>query len=385
MVGGILSRWAGKLVIGLTGNIGTGKSVVRRMLEHLGAFGIDADALAHRAIAKGAPGYKKVITQFGQWIVKPDGEIDRKKLGRLVFNDPEALAILEEIVHPLVFQALDYIINRVKHKVIVIEAIKLLESEIKDNCESIWVTTTPADVQLERLVIRRKMGVLDAQQRIDAQPPQREKVQAANVVIKNEGTIEDTWKQVYDNWLKLVPEQSSETEATLATIGSGISELTVRRGTPRRSNEIAEFFNQVADNVINYTRRDIMEAFGEKAFLVLQEGDRIVGILGWQVENLIARTVDFLIKDTVPYEKAIPLLIHEMENASIELQCEISLLFVNPELAKMEQIWEQLGYEFRQPDDLKVVAWVSAARDSLINGDRLLFKKLRQDRVLRPI
>ena len=197
--------------------------------------------------------------------------------------------------------------------------------------------------------------------------------------------IDLTKHKVLKDALKLVPEQSSETETTLATIGSGISELTVRRGTPRRSNEIAEFFNQVADNVINYTRRDIMEAFGEKAFLVLQEGDRIVGILGWQVENLIARTVDFLIKDTVPYEKAIPLLIHEMENASIELQCEISLLFVNPELAKMEQIWQQLGYEFRQPDDLKVVAWVSAARDSLINGDRLLFKKLRQDRVLRPI
>ena len=78
-----MGKWAGKLVIGLTGNIGTGKSVVRRMLEHQGAFGIDADALAHRAIAKGAPGYKKVISQFGQWMVSDDGEIDRKRLGRL--------------------------------------------------------------------------------------------------------------------------------------------------------------------------------------------------------------------------------------------------------------------------------------------------------------
>ena len=81
-----MSKWPGKLVIGLTGNIGTGKSVVRRMLEHLGAYGIDADALANRAIAKGAPGYKKVITQFGQWIIKEDGEIDRKKLGKIVYS-----------------------------------------------------------------------------------------------------------------------------------------------------------------------------------------------------------------------------------------------------------------------------------------------------------
>ncbi len=380
-----MSKWAGKLVIGLTGNIGTGKSVVRRMLEHLGAFGIDADALAHRAIARGAPGYKKVVSQFGQWMVNEDGEIDRKKLGRLVFNDPEALKILENIVHPLVFQALDYIIKRIKHKVIVIEAIKLLESEIKEACDSIWVTKTPPEIQLERLVIRRKMGVLDAQQRIDAQPPQEEKTKAAQVVIDNAGSVEDTWKQVYANWLQLVPKQASESEATLATVQSISGELTVRRGTPRRSNEIAEFLNQFPDNGRSFTRRDIMESFGEKAFLVLQAGETMVGILGWQVENLIARTVDFRILNHVPFDKAVPLLVNEMERASGELQCEVSLLFLNEKMAKLEQIWHQLGYEIRSPDDLKVIAWMFAARDSMPDGSILLFKKLRQDRVLKPI
>ncbi len=380
-----MSKWAGKLVIGLTGNIGTGKSVVRRMLEHLGAFGIDADALAHRAIAKGAPGHKQVISQFGQWMLNEDGEIDRKKLGRLVFTDPEALKILEDIIHPLVFQALDYIIKRIKHKVVVIEAIKLLESEIKDACDSIWVTHTPEDVQLERLVIRRKMSVLDAKQRIDAQPPQEEKTSAADVVIDNAGSVEDTWKQVYDNWLKFVPKQSSESEATLAKVQSISGELTVRRGTPRRSNEIAEFFNYFSDNGKTIERRDIMEAFGEKAFLVLQAGEKMIGILGWQVENLIARTVDLKILDNVPYDKAIPLLISEMERASGELQCEISLLFLNPKMGNLNQIWHQLGYEIRSPDELKVIAWANAARDTMPEGSILLFKKLRQDRVLKPI
>jgi dephospho-CoA kinase len=380
-----LSKWAGKLVIGLTGNIGTGKSVVRRMLEHLGAFGIDADALAHRAIAKGAPGHKQVISQFGQWMLNEYGEIDRKKLGRLVFTDPEALKILEDIIHPLVFQALDYIIKRIKHKVVVIEAIKLLESEIKDACDSIWVTHTPEDVQLERLVIRRKMSVLDAKQRIDAQPPQEEKTSAADVVIDNAGSVEDTWKQVYDNWLKFVPKQSSESEATLAKVQSISGELTVRRGTPRRSNEIAEFFNYFSDNGKTIERRDIMEAFGEKAFLVLQAGEKMIGILGWQVENLIARTVDLKILDNVPYDKAIPLLISEMERASGELQCEISLLFLNPKMGNLNQIWHQLGYEIRSPDELKVIAWANAARDTMPEGSILLFKKLRQDRVLKPI
>jgi dephospho-CoA kinase len=76
-----VSKWVGKYVIGLTGNIGTGKSVVRRMLEHLGAYSIDADKLAHRAIAKGAPGYAPVVQTFGRWILAADGQIDRARIG----------------------------------------------------------------------------------------------------------------------------------------------------------------------------------------------------------------------------------------------------------------------------------------------------------------
>jgi dephospho-CoA kinase len=128
-----------------------------------------------------------------------------------------------------------------------------------------------------------------------------------------------------------------------------------------------------------------MEAFGEKAFLVLQAGEKMIGILGWQVENLIARTVDLKILDNVPYDKAIPLLISEMERASGELQCEISLLFLNPKMGNLNQIWHQLGYEIRSPDELKVIAWANAARDTMPEGSILLFKKLRQDRVLKPI
>ncbi len=244
---------------------------------------------------------------------------------------------------------------------------------------------TPPETQLERLVFRRKMGVLDAKQRIDTQPPQQEKIKAADVVIQNIGSVEKFWKQVYENWQKLVPKQVSESEVTLATTQSIRGELTVRRGTPRRSSEIAEFLNQFYKNGQMYSRKDIMEMFGEKAFLILQAGDTLVGILGWQVENLVARTVDFLILEHVPYENAIPLLMNEMERASGELQCEISLLFLNEKMAKQERIWQLLGYENSSPDDLKVSAWVSAAIDSMQDGTKLFFKKLRTDRVLRPI
>ena len=86
-----MSRWAGKYVIGLTGNIATGKSVVRKMLEHLGAYGIDADALGHRAYAKGAPAYPLVLKAFGEWILDEEGQIDRSRMARLAFSDPGAL------------------------------------------------------------------------------------------------------------------------------------------------------------------------------------------------------------------------------------------------------------------------------------------------------
>ena len=201
-----MSNWPGKYVIGLTGNIATGKSVVRKMLEHLGAYSIDADALSHRAIAKGAPGYQKVIDTFGKWIVGRDGEIDRAKLGRLVFNDPEALQQLESIVHPLIEQAVDVMIQRATQRVIVIEAIKLLEGKLAAGCDSIWVTFAPESIQKARLIQKRTMSEQDALQRIHAQPAQEVKTAAANVVIQNSGSFEDTWKQVVAAWKGISPD-----------------------------------------------------------------------------------------------------------------------------------------------------------------------------------
>ena len=128
-----MSSTPGKYIIGLTGNIATGKSVVRRMLEHLGAYTIDADALSHRAMAKGAPGYQPVVNEFGKWILDQHGEIDRKKLASIVFRDPAALAELEGIVHPPVVQAVRILVKRASQPIVAVEAIKILESGLKKN------------------------------------------------------------------------------------------------------------------------------------------------------------------------------------------------------------------------------------------------------------
>ena len=213
-----MSKWPGKYVIGLTGNIGTGKSVVRRMLEHLGAYGIDSDALGHRAIAKGAPGYQPVIEAFGKYILSPDGQIDRAKLGRMVFSDPEALKRLEAIVHPLVYEAIDLIIHRSTQKVIVIEAAKLIETSLNGACDSLWVVYAPEEIQLSRLMQNRGMTEKDARQRIASQTLQELQLNASDVIIKNVSAYEDTWRQVVSNWQKKIDAVESS-HMTISKIG----------------------------------------------------------------------------------------------------------------------------------------------------------------------
>lgn len=379
-----MSRWRGKFVIGLTGNIGTGKSVVRRMLEHLGAYGIDADALAHRVMAKGAPGHAAVVQLFGTWVLGTDGEVDRAKLGRLVFNDPSALVQLEKLIHPYVLQAIDYFIQRTIHQVVVIEAIKLIESGLAGHCNSLWAVYAPPEVQLRRLMQHRKMSEADARQRIAAQPPQEQKVSAAQVVIRNIGTFEDTWRQVVTAWQKITPAQE-EPAAPSRPAGATPGELSVVRGGPRHSSEIADLINRLTNPRPSLTREDIMAAFGEQAFMLLHVGKTLAGVLGWQVENLVARTTDIVLDPSVAVSQALPVLINEMERASRDLQCEASLIFATPELAKQAAIWKSLGYEPRTPEKLGVLAWQEAAIESMPPNTVLLFKLLRQDRVLRPI
>ncbi|RMF46686.1 MAG: dephospho-CoA kinase [Anaerolineae bacterium] len=376
-----MGAWADKFVIGLTGNIATGKSVVRRMLEHLGAYGIDADALAHRAIAKGSPGYQKVVDLFGRWILTPDGQIDRAKLGRIVFADPEAMRQLEAVVHPLVRQAVQILVQRAPQKVVVIEAIKLLESPLRELCDSIWVADVPKEVQIQRLVSKRKMTPQEALQRVEAQAPQSEKLAAASVIIYNQGSFEETWKQVVSAWKQLAPALTEEKAAEPAVAG----ELRVVRARPKQAAEIADFINHMSNRQPELTRMDIMAAFGEKAYMLLYLDDALVGLAGWQVENLVTRVDEVYFSEDLPLQKAVETLFPAVEQASRELQSEAALVFVSPAMAQHNSVWSTIGYERRALEEISVRAWQEAARESMPAGTVLLFKQLRKDRVLRPI
>ncbi len=377
-----MSAWPGKFVIGLTGNIATGKSVVRKMLEHLGAYGIDADALGHRAIARDAPGFQAVVNTFGNWILGPDGQIDRARLARIVFTDPEALEQLEAIIHPLVRQAIDLLIRRSKQKVIVLEAIKLMEGPLRQACDTLWVTYARKEIQVARLTQKRGLSTAVAHQRINAQPAQMEKVKAANTVIHNESSFEDTWTQVTRAWKVLFP--GFETGVSKpATAPQGA--LLVEKARPRHAADIAELIGRLSDGKKKPTSEDIMASFGEKAFLFLKLDGASVGVIGWQVENLVERTDDVFIDPGQSLPAAMQALLNEIEATSRDLQCEVALLFLPQELARQGEVWSRLGYELRTIDSLGVRAWQEAAQETIGQGEAMFFKQLRKDRVLRPV
>ncbi len=193
------------VVIGLTGNIACGKSTVARMLAEKGACVIDADAIAHEVIRKGTPAYDAVLQRFGPGILGSEGEIDRRRLGEIVFRDPAALRDLEAIVHPAVLAEIQRrILACSGAPAIVVEAIKLIESGFARACDALWVVTCPEAEQVRRLMRERGFTEEEARVRIRAQPPQEEKIRQADVVIDNGGDLEATRRQVEAAWRRCV-------------------------------------------------------------------------------------------------------------------------------------------------------------------------------------
>lgn len=187
-------------VIGITGNIGTGKSTVGEVLVALGADLIDADKVAHRVMRPGTQVHADVVATFGPRILTASGEIDRGELGAIVFGNPEALAHLEAIVHPATIERIGRRIATTSADVVVVEAIKLLESGLADVCDSVWVTTCRREQQIERLVDQRGLSRDEARRRVDAQGSQAEKAARADVVIDNAGPLPATREQVQAAW-----------------------------------------------------------------------------------------------------------------------------------------------------------------------------------------
>jgi dephospho-CoA kinase len=195
-----------KYIIGLTGNIACGKSSVVAELVKLGATAIDADVVTRQLQQPGQTVYQSIVASFGSMVVLPDGQLNRKALGNIVFGDPHQLRLLESIVHPAVRQHILTWLAQLpdgshEHPTIaVIDAIKLIESGWPAHCDAVWVIACDRTQQIERLCRTRNMSEADAIQRIDAQNPQSAKIAAADVVIDNSGEWSDTLTQVHHQW-----------------------------------------------------------------------------------------------------------------------------------------------------------------------------------------
>ncbi|MGD1412605.1 dephospho-CoA kinase [Bacillus stercoris] len=189
------------LVIGLTGGIASGKSTVANMLIEKGITVIDADIIAKQAVEKGMPAYRQIVDEFGEDILLSNGDIDRKKLGALVFTNEQKRLALNAIVHPAVRQEMlkrrdEAIANR--EAFVVLDIPLLFESKLESLVDKIIVVSVTKELQLERLMKRNQLTEEEAVSRIRSQMPLEEKAARADQVIDNSGTLEETKRQLDD-------------------------------------------------------------------------------------------------------------------------------------------------------------------------------------------
>jgi dephospho-CoA kinase len=191
--------------IGLTGGIGAGKTAVARRFAELGARVVDADALAREVVAAGTPGLAAVVAEFGPGVLGPDGELDRPALGRLVFGDEDRRARLNAIVHPLVRRRAAELVAAAPAGTVVVQDVPLLvETGQADRYDLVVVVEAPAELRAERLARDRGMSPGEARSRMAAQATDQQRRAAADVVLVNDGDLDQLRAEVDRLWRERV-------------------------------------------------------------------------------------------------------------------------------------------------------------------------------------
>jgi dephospho-CoA kinase len=194
------------LLVGLTGNIASGKSTVAQLLSEHGATIIDADVLARRAVEKGSAVYDAIVKRWGTSILAPDGHLDRAALRRVVFREPKELEALNELVHPEVERLRNLRIDEAKKRgdrIVVCDIPLLFEKKMVDRFDRIILVDAPRPLRLERLVEERGLRETEAMDMIAAQMPAELKRARADFVIDNSGTLSELERKVDDVWAEL--------------------------------------------------------------------------------------------------------------------------------------------------------------------------------------
>ncbi len=402
-------------LIGLTGNIATGKSTVCDILAQLGARVIDADLVAHAVLRRGSPAWRGLIEAFGYDILHYDGTVDRRKLGAMVFADAAKLRTLEQITHPAVGTELALMVRDAANapdaadSILVVEAVKLYESGIYEYMDALWVITAPRAEQKRRLMQERGMSEADAEARLQSQPPLDEKLKRADVVIDNGGSIEELRVQVMRAFVEINPEQTRDKTALLqkwlrlgpaaltktppapaqsvAEVAPALvsePEWTVRRARPADARALAELLSRIEERGEPIGRAEMLERFGKFGYWLVRADDTTVALAAWQAENLAAIVRELWAANDADAARAFPLLLDAIQAEANALTCEVVAIVVPERAAHLAQIAaESGGFERSSVEQLHKL-WRSVI-EPLLSDNATLYTKQLREMVTKPI
>jgi dephospho-CoA kinase len=193
-------------VIGLTGGIGSGKSTVAQFMAELGATVLELDKVGHQAMKSGSDVWRRLVDEFGEAIIAADGEIDRSRLGNIVFNDSSTLERLSNIIHPEIDKIIAVKLDEYRRRgidYVVLEAAARLDTDRSSQVDEIWTTVAPDDVILKRLAARSRLSEEETRARIRAQLPDEERIKRADVVIDTDCSLDELRDRVVKAWKKM--------------------------------------------------------------------------------------------------------------------------------------------------------------------------------------
>jgi len=205
------------LVLGVTGGIASGKTTVAHMLAELGAPMIDFDLLAREVVAPGQPAFQEIVDYFGQEVIGEDGALDRKRLSGIVFRDPTRRRMLEGMTHPRILAAFVHqvrqLIEKDPHAIVQAVVPLLFETHLEPLVHKVLVVYVSPDTQVDRLTRRDQISQEDARRILDAQMPIDQKAARADFIVRNEGGLDETRKQVTALWQQLKEMQRLDAQA----------------------------------------------------------------------------------------------------------------------------------------------------------------------------
>lgn len=351
-------------VIGLTGNIASGKTVIRNYLANFGAYAIDADLTAKDTYLPGSPAWQAILDHFGDDLRMADDQINRSKLGLIVLADSAELKVLEDIVHPIVDQVILNQIEQCNRPILVIEAIKILESNILNYCDQVWTAAADKDVRFRRLVESRGHSESLAWEKVNWQAPQEDKIARSDAVIWTNGSFAETYQQ---------------TSQILSDLELPTVRQVSRNAHSLRTMDVTEF-PLACDLISQRTGREwtcdhIYQLLGGKLAPVLHCDDRLI-----QVQRLSNRQQLVLLTSQAPVKTETVTTPEAMALLQAWLGNAYSLLAVTHDVLPAKEAWQASFLPSEDlPEAVPYPVYASFLRENGLMPGEVWIKPLRGD------